>query len=258
MTLAVVVITRNEAQNIVDCLDAVRWADDIVVIDAESTDDTVERARSVDPCVRTFVRSWPGFGPQKNFGIEQTSADWILIVDADERITLELHEAITSLLAQSRHDHAAYRIPRRNIFWGRWLQRGGLYPDYQVRLFRKGMAVYNDVAIHENLLVDGTVGTVTGHIDHYTERRIDDHLSKMDGYTTLAAREKLHTRKHVSWSHLVINPVVTWCKVYVFKKGMWDGVPGLINGVFSGMYTFLKYAKLWEMTRVTPPSERLP
>ena len=258
MTLSVVVITKNEAHNIADCLESVRWADERIVVDAESSDRTVEIVQAMHLPVRVFTRLWPGYGPQKNFGMAQASSEWILILDADERVPQALREGIQELLHRADLDMAAYRVPRRNIFWGHWLRYGGLYPDYQIRLLRKGTASYNDVPIHENLIVKGRIGTLRHPLDHYTERRIEDHFRKMDVYTTLAATEKQATRLHVSWYHLTINPFVTWCKVYVLKQGRRDGVAGLINSLFSSMYTFLKYAKLWEMSRDARSSRERP
>ncbi|MBQ27465.1 MAG: glycosyl transferase family 2 [Nitrospiraceae bacterium] len=249
MTISVVVIAKNEARNITDCLESVQWVDERILVDGESSDQTVEIARGMNPGVRVFTRPWPGFGPQKNFGIAQASSDWVLILDADERVTLALQHEIQNLLCYPGLGTVAYRIPRRNFLWGHWVRYGGMYPDYQIRLFKKETALYNDVFIHENLLVKGSIGTLRNPLDHYTERCIGDHLKKMDEYTTLAARRKLETFSSVSWYHLLFNPLLTLCKVSFLKQGVRDGVVGFINSLFSAMYTFLKYAKTWEASR---------
>ncbi|HSS30772.1 MAG TPA: glycosyltransferase family 2 protein [Nitrospiraceae bacterium] len=247
-TVACVVITKNEEANIQDCLKSAQWTNELLVVDAESRDRTVELARACG--AKVSVRPWAGFGLQKNFGMAQASSDWILILDADERVTEELRREITDRLkGWSSGAPVAYRIPRRNFFYGAWVQRGGVYPDYQVRLFRRGMARYNDVAVHENLLVDGEIGTLAGHIDHFTERRIQDHFKKFGLYTTLAAQEKAKTVQTVRWTDLVFRPLVVWVKTYGLKQGYRDGVRGLIVCVFASMYTFVKYAKLWDTTR---------
>jgi glycosyltransferase involved in cell wall biosynthesis len=247
-TVGCVVITKNEEANIQDCLNSVQWMDELVVVDAESCDKTVELARACG--AKVSVRAWPGFGLQKNFGIAQASSDWILILDADERVTAELRGEVKTCLAGWKPGApVAYRIPRRNFFYGAWVQGGGVYPDYQVRLFRRGIARYNDVAVHENLMVDGEIGTLAGHLDHYTERRIQDHFKKFGLYTTLAAQEKAKTIQTVSWMDLVFRPLVVWVKTYVLKQGFRDGVRGLIVCVFASMYTFVKYAKLWDLIR---------
>ena len=247
-TIACIVITKNEERNIVDCLASVRWADELIVIDAESADKTVELARASR--AKVLVHPWPGFGLQKNFGMTQATSDWILILDADERVTEELrHELRACLDRWQPGAPVAYRIPRRNFFYGAWVQRAGVYPDYQVRLFRRGAAQYNDVAVHENLLVEGEIGALAGHLDHYTERRIQDHFKKFGLYTTLAAREKAKKVRTVSWTDLVFRPLVIFGKTYLLKQGFCDGVHGLIVCVFASMYTFVKYAKLWDATR---------
>jgi (heptosyl)LPS beta-1,4-glucosyltransferase len=247
-SLACVVITKNEEANIRDCLDSIRWADELVVVDAESRDRTVDLARECQ--AKVIVRPWPGFGLQKNFGMAQASSDWILILDADERVTEELRKEIKACLdGWASGAPVAYRIPRRNFFYGAWVRGGGVYPDYQIRLFRRGIAQYNNVAVHENLIVDGEIGTLVGHLDHYTERRIQDHFKKFGLYTTMAAQEKAKTVRTVGWTDLVIRPLVILVKTYVLKQGYGDGVNGLIVCVFASMYTFVKYAKLWDATR---------
>ena len=247
-SLACVVITKNEEANIRDCLGSIRWADELIVVDAESRDRTAELARTSG--AKVWVRPWPGFGLQKNFGMAQASSDWILILDADERLTEELRGEIKACLdGWTSGAPVAYRIPRRNFFYGAWVRGGGVYPDYQVRLFRRGLAQYNDVAVHENLIVDGEIGTLVGHLDHYTERRIQDHFKKFGLYTTLAAQEKAKTVRTVGWIDLVFRPLVVWVKTHVLKQGFHDGVRGLIVCVFASMYTFVKYAKLWDATR---------
>jgi (heptosyl)LPS beta-1,4-glucosyltransferase len=247
-TVACVVITKNEEANIQDCLKSAQWADELIVVDAESHDKTVESARACG--AKVSVRPWPGFGLQKNFGMAQASSDWILILDADERVTEELCGEVKTCLAEWRPGApVAYRIPRRNFFYGEWVRGGGVYPDYQVRLFRRGIAQYNDVAVHENLIVDGEVGTLAGHLDHYTERRIQDHFKKFGLYTTLAAQEKAKRIQAVGWTDLVFRPLVVLVKTYLLKQGYRDGVRGLIVCVFASMYTFVKYAKLWGGTK---------
>lgn len=247
-TVACLVITKNEEANIQDCLGSVLWANELIVIDAESRDRTVELARACG--AKVSVRPWPGFGLQKNFGMAQASSEWILILDADERVTEKLRDEVKVCLEGWRPGSpVAYRIPRRNFFYGAWVRRGGVYPDYQVRLFRQGIARYNDVAVHENLIVDGEIGTLVGHFEHYTERRIQDHFKKFGLYTTLAAQEKAKKVREVRWIDLIVRPLTVLIKTYVLKQGFRDGVRGLIVCVFASMYTFVKYAKLWDATR---------
>ncbi len=253
-TISALVITKNEAHNISDCLESVQWVDEIIVVDAHSTDETVQLAKGFTEQV--FVRPWPGFGLQKNFGMKQATSDWILIVDADERVSDELAEELQAFRALPRTDAAAFRIARKNYFYGEWVRYGGAYPDYQIRLCQRGQAHYNDVGVHENLIVDGSVQSLTGHLIHYTERQITDHFRKFSHYTTLAALEKGKSRKRVSWYHLTCNPFVIFLKTYILKKGFRDGTRGVIFAVFASMYTFVKYTKLFEQQVVADTSEQ--
>jgi glycosyltransferase involved in cell wall biosynthesis len=249
-TIACVIIAKNEEANIRDCLASVAWTADRIVVDAESHDRTAELARAAG--ARVIVRPWPGFGPQKNYAMDQAVAEWILIVDADERIPASLQAEIRSTLAAWKTgDPVAYEIPRRNYFYGAWVRHAGVYPDYQIRLVRRGSARYNDVPVHENLIVQGPIGQLANPMDHYTERRIRDHFKKFGLYTTLAAQEKGRTVRSVKGHDLIIRPLVVFVKSYVFKQGFLDGVRGFIVCVFAGMYTFVKYAKLWAMMAPT-------
>ena len=247
MKIAAVIITKDEEKNIAACLESVQWADERIVVDAESRDRTVEIARQ--HAAQVHVRPWPGYGPQKNFGMERAGAEWILIVDADERIPELLQAEICSRIAVWKAgEPVAYEIPRRNYFYGAWVRHAGVYPDYQIRLFRRGHARYNDVPVHENLLVNGPIGKLTHAMDHFTERRIRDHFKKFGLYTTLAAQDKGRTVHAVHAHDLVFRPLVVFLKSYLMKQGFRDGVRGFIVCVFAGMYTFVKYAKLWAMT----------
>jgi len=243
-TVAAVVITKNEERNITACLESLNWVDEMIVVDAESTDRTVELAKAYTP--KVLVRVWPGYGPQKNFAMAQASADWILIVDADERVTDELRAEIQTLL-QKPGPAIAYRIPRRNFYYGCWIRGAGQYPDPQLRLVRKGRGRYNDLPVHEHLEVDGPIGELHGHLDHHTHPTVLSHELKIERYSTLAAEERIRSGEpEAGWYHLVINPFWTFVKFYLFRLGYRDGLPGLIMCGFSAAHVLLKYAKLWE------------
>lgn len=245
-SLACVVITKNEEENIHDCLRSIAWASERVVVDAESIDRTAELARAAG--AKVIVRPWPGFGAQKNYAMDLVEAEWILVVDADERIPQGLQaEILSRIAAWKTGDPVAYEIPRKNYFYGAWVRHAGVYPDYQIRLFRRGCGRYNDVPVHENLIVRGTIGQLVHPMDHFTERRIRDHFRKFGLYTTMAAQEKGRTVRAVHAHDLVFRPLVVFVKSYALKRGYRDGVRGLIVSVFAGMYTFVKYAKLWSM-----------
>ncbi len=246
MSVAAIVITKNEERNIAACLESVRWADERIVVDAESRDRTVEIAKR--HAAQVHVRPWPGYGPQKNFGIEQAGAEWILIVDADERITPALREEIQAVLKTGPPvGIAGYEIPRRNFFYGRWMQGGGMYPDYQLRLFHKTAGRYDDTQLHENLRLRGRIERLRHPMDHDSMPTIGHHVKKMMGYTTLGALEKLKSTPGVSVLDLAANHLGTILKTYLLRGGYKDGIRGLIVAMFAGMHTFVKYAKAYEM-----------
>jgi glycosyltransferase involved in cell wall biosynthesis len=244
-TVAAIVITKNEERNIRDCLASIAWAEERIVVDACSTDRTAEYAAAAG--ARVFVRAWPGYGPQKNFGMDQTNADWILIVDADERIPDALQKEIRQVVhADPSADAEGFEIARRNYFYGRWIRGGGIYPDYQLRLFRRAAGRYDDVLLHERLHVRGRIARLTEAMHHYSMPSIRDHVRKMIRYTSLGAQEKLKGQSRVSVMELAGNHLGTILKTYVLRRGYQDGVHGVIVAMFAGMHTFVKYAKAWE------------
>jgi len=187
-SLSVVVVTLNEEERIRACLESVAWADEVIVVDAESHDKTAAIARELTDHV--FVRPWPGFAAQKNFGIDQAHGEWILSLDADEVVSPALREEIQAELAAAGR-HQGYSVPRRNVFWDRWVRHGGLYPDWQLRLFRRGRGRFVARAVHESVVVDGSVGRLRGHLEHRSYRDVADFLERTDRYTTLAADDWL-------------------------------------------------------------------
>jgi glycosyltransferase involved in cell wall biosynthesis len=246
MKIAAVIITKDEEKNIAACLESVRWADERIVVDAESRDRTAEIARQHG--AQVHVRPWPGYGPQKNFGMEQARAEWILIVDADERIVPALREEIQAAIkAGPAPDLAGFEIPRRNFFYGRWIRGGGIYPDYQLRLLRKSAGRYDDTQLHENLRIHGRVERLRNPMDHYSMPTVGGHAQKMRRYTTLAAQEKLKARSRVTALDIAGRHLGTMFKTYVLRGGWRDGVHGLIVTLFAGMHTFVKYVKAYEM-----------
>ncbi|MGD9725911.1 MAG: glycosyltransferase family 2 protein [Nitrospiraceae bacterium] len=245
MSIAAVIITKNEARNIADCLKSVDWTDERIVVDAQSMDRTVDIAKGASAAV--FVRSWPGYGPQKNFGIDQARAEWILIVDADERVTESLRDEITALLRRNPDPAiAGYEIPRRNYFYGKWIQGGGLYPDYQLRLFKKTAGRYDDVLLHENFRLSGRTSRLEEPLDHYSMPTIGHHVRKMMRYTSLGAQEKLKSVSHIGAWAIATHHIGTVLKTLVVRGGYRDGLHGVIVAMFAGLHTFVKYAKAWE------------
>jgi glycosyltransferase involved in cell wall biosynthesis len=247
------VITRNESANIAGALESIRWADEIVVIDSESTDDTVEIARRYTD--RVVVRPWPGYVAQKNFAAGQASHDWIFSLDADERVTPALADEVRALLSGNPRA-AGYRIPRVAFHCGRWIRSTDWYPDYQLRLYDRRRALWTGRHVHESVRAAGPVPRLRGEIQHYAYRDIAHHLQTMDRYTTLAARQLFEDGRRASWADILITPRLTFFRNYILRGGFRDGMAGLIVSAMNSYYVGLKFAKLWELCSLstsTPP-----
>jgi glycosyltransferase involved in cell wall biosynthesis len=246
MTVSVVIITLNEQRNIAPCLESVAWADERIVVDAQSSDRTTDLARAHTN--KVFIRPWPGYGPQKNFGIDQARGEWILILDADERVTDALRDEILGTIrSPSREPEiVGYEIPRRNFFYGHWIRSGGIWPDHQLRLFRRVAGRYDDHLFHERLQLTGKIGRLAAALDHHSMPSVGDHVRKMIRYTTLGAQEKLKRRNRIRAWDVGGNHLGTVLRTYVLRRGYRDGVAGMIVALFAGMHTFVKYAKAWE------------
>jgi glycosyltransferase involved in cell wall biosynthesis len=249
--LSVTIITRNEAADIGEALASVRWADEIVVVDSESTDDTVAIAREVTD--RVVVRAWPGYVAQKNFAASLATHDWILSLDADERVTPALATEIQATLAHPAH--AAYRMPRVTWHLGRWIRSTDWYPDNQLRLFDRRAARWTGQYVHEALTVEGSVGQLHGAIQHFAYRDISDHLETIDRYTTLAARQMRESGRRASLLQLAGHPPLAFLRNYFALGGIRDGTPGLIISTMNAYYVFLKFAKLWQLQHPAPSTE---
>jgi len=244
MKITATIITFNEEHNIAAALESLSFADEIIVVDSESTDRTVEIARQFTD--RVFVRPWPGYSAQKNFAAEQASNNWILSIDADERVSKELAGEIVAL-KNSDPRSAGFEMPRRAYYLGRWIKHSGWYPDYKLRLYDRTRGRWHGDYVHETLEADGKVERLSGELLHYTVRDASEHHSRMDRYTTLAAAKLYEQGKRVSLALLIILPIAVFIRTYIFKLGILDGIPGLAIARFAAHYEFLKNLKLWEM-----------
>jgi glycosyltransferase involved in cell wall biosynthesis len=245
MKITATVITLNEEHNIAAALESLSWADEIIVVDSESTDDTVEIARRFTD--RVFVQPWPGYSAQKNFAASQAANDWIFSVDADERVSEELTREIEQLKSGSNPQAAGFEMPRLTFYLGRWIKHSGWYPDYKLRLYDRNRARWRGEFVHETLEADGEVARFHGNILHYTVRDASEHHLRMDRYTTLAAKQAFALAERASLSSILFSPLAVFLRSYVFKLGFLDGIQGLAIARFAAHYEFLKKLKLWEM-----------
>jgi glycosyltransferase involved in cell wall biosynthesis len=241
--LSVIVITRNEERNIVACLDSVKWADDLIVVDAQSNDATLALARQFTQ--KVFVEPWKGFADAKEFAVSKSRHEWILWLDADERVTPELASEIQALLTSSDLKDA-YTVARRAYFLGRWIKHSGWYPGRVARLFRKDRASFSSAAVHEGLIIQGTVGELQHDLLHFTDPNLYHYLAKFNRYTSLASKESYDAGKSFRLIDLFVRPPWIFVKMFVLRLGFLDGLPGLLLALLSSSYVFTKYAKLWE------------
>lgn len=243
--LSVVVISKNEEERLRGCLESVAWADELIVVDAESTDKTVQIAREFTD--RVYVRPWPGFAAQKNFGLDQATGEWILSLDADEEVPRELREEIEAVLAGG--GCAGYRMPRRNLFWGRWIRHGGLYPDWQLRLFRRERGRFVERVVHESVQIQGDVGRLRGALVHRSYADVADFLARADRYSTLAAEEWARSGRPVRPADLLLRPAGRFLAMYLVRAGFLDGWRGFLLAALYAYYVFIRSAKVWERMR---------
>jgi len=240
--LSVTIIALNEAAHIRACLDAVRWADERLVVDSGSTDGTQELARAAG--ARVIERDWPGYSEQKNFAATHASHDWILSVDADERVTPELATEIRELLARGP-EAAGYRVPRVTWHLGRWIRTTDWYPDRQLRLYDRRRATWPARRVHESVTADGPVVDLKGEMQHFAYRDIGHHMQTMDRYTTLAAAELHAAGRRAGLFDLTVHPWAAFMRNYLLRGGITDGIPGFVISTMNAYYVFLKFAKLW-------------
>ena len=243
--LSVAIITLNAAAQLEACLRSVHFADEIVVVDSGSTDGTQELAERCG--ARVIAQPWLGFGPQKQFAVEAAQHDWVLCLDADERVSPELQAAIESTLQQPAT--GAYRFARCNRFLGRYLKYGEGYPDWSLRLFDRRQARWSDDAVHEKVVSQASVGTLPGDLLHDSAETLAAYLTKQNRYTSLAADMAWQAGKRASFGRLAFSPIVRFVKFYLLRQGFRDGLPGLIHIAIGCMNSFLKYAKMLERQR---------
>ncbi len=241
--ISVIIIAKNEEQNIEDCLRSVQWADEIILVDSESEDRTLEIARGYTQ--KIFTRKWEGYSKQKNYALSLASNEWILSVDADERVSPELRDEIRSGLAEG---FDGFTISRRNYFLGKHITGCGWDNDLQLRLFKKSKTTVTDRLVHESFEVNGKIGKLNNRIDHYSYRSLKDAISKMNNYSSLEARQKYKDKK-VSPVDFITHPASAFMQYFIVRKGYRDGKYGLMVSLLHAMTNMQIYMKIWELRK---------
>lgn len=240
------IIVKNEEDNIVGLCESIKFLDEIVIVDSRSTDRTVELARRYTD--KIYDREWKGYKDKHQFADAQTTGDWILWIDADERIDDELKRSILELKAKDPETLPdGFWISRKTWYLGRWIKHSGWFPDYQMRLYKKSASYWDGVSPHETARVKGRTERLPGMFLHNTKRDLTDHNKVLDSYTTLAAEYLAKDGRRVSYGKLLISAASGFLRSYIFKQGFRDGIQGLMIAMFTGYSVFLKYAKVWEI-----------
>jgi glycosyltransferase involved in cell wall biosynthesis len=244
--VTVYMLTFNEARQIRAVFESVKWADEIIVVDSFSTDGTVEIAREFG--AKIISEKFCGFGKLRNFALDAAQNDWIFSIDADERCTPELAREMREELSAPRFD--AYHVPRKSHFLGRWMKHCGWYPDYrQPQLFNRTRLRYNEELVHESYTLHGHLGYLREHVLQYPWDTLEIATAKLQRYSTLMAQRYAEAGKRASLAKMLLSPVAMFLKVYLAQQGFRDGRHGLVLATLYAYYTFLKYAKLWELQK---------
>jgi glycosyltransferase involved in cell wall biosynthesis len=243
--VSAIVVCWNEEKNIGPCLESLRWCDEIIVIDSFSTDRTVEISRRFTDHV--IQRRWAGFRDQKAFAHQQSTKEWVFSVDADERVTPELRDEICQALSHDGDDYAGYAVPRLVFYLKRWWWRGGWYPEYNVRLFRRDRAVWGGFEPHNKIIVNGRVRRLQHPLYHFSYRNIEDHIQKINRYTSASSQELRQHGGRWRLADALLRPAARFFRSYILKRGFMNGFAGFYVAVSAAVYVFLKYAKLWEL-----------
>jgi len=239
--ISAMVLTRNAERHLADCLGSLQWVDEIIVMDDNSTDHTAAIAQQFN--ARLFSRQLDDFSAQRNAALEHCTGEWVLVVDADEWLTPELQQEIQQRLAGAVAE-SAFRMPRKNLFFGRWIRGCGWYPDRVLRLFRREGARYSGM-VHEGLDVHGAVGQLNGALWHDSYEGLENYLEKLNRYTTMAASEMHRAGKRATVLDVLTQPAYAFLKYYLLQKGFIDGIEGLLVSALSSFYVLMKYSKLY-------------
>lgn len=246
-SLTIVVVAKNEERNIAECIASASFADEVLVLDSRSTDATARLAREAG--ARVIETDWPGYGPQVARGFSLAASDWVLSLDADERISPALRAEILQAIGSGAHD--GYRLPRLSEFCGKFIHHSGWRPDYTLRLGRRAKAGFTDHFLHAHMTVDGSVADLKASLIHFSYPNMHDVLEKLDRYSSGHARDMLAAGKRGSVFKAVLHGAMAFLRTYVIRLGFLDGQHGLMLAIYNAEYTYYKYIKL--MFLQSPP-----
>ncbi len=248
--LSVIIITKNEEKNIKECLESVKWADEIILVDAYSEDRTVDVAKKYTD--KIFLREWTGFADQKNYALSLASNEWILSIDADERVSHFLKQKLESLLSEKNYlkEFDGFLIKRDNYFLGRRIRSCGWNKDYQLRLFRKSKTKLTNRLVHEGFEVDGKIGKISEPLIHLSYKSFNDAITKINHYSTLEALEK-STKKRANFLTIIFYPIIYFIQHFFFRYGFIDGIYGFFVSILHAWTKMLVQIKMWELQHKT-------
>lgn len=242
--ISAVVSAYNEEKNIGDCLESLKWADEIIVVDNTSGDKTVQIAKKYASKIFTRANNQM-LNINKNFGFDKAKGEWIINLDADERVSPELKQEISKTLAL-KSNFNAYKIPRKNILFGKWIQHGIWWPDHQIRLFKKTKGKFDCLHVHEKLTIAGEIGQLNNPLTHYNYRSISQFVRKMNDYTDNEAENFLKSGKQIHWYDAIRMPANDFLANFFARGSYKDGLHGLVLSILQSFYAFLVFCKVWE------------
>ncbi|MDR2173254.1 MAG: glycosyltransferase family 2 protein [Burkholderiales bacterium] len=250
LPLSLALITQNAGSELAACLASAPFAEEIIIVDSGSTDETRRIAEQFG--ARFIEQPWLGFGLQKNIAVKAARNDWVLCLDADERISDALAQTIAAVFSQPENERAAaYALCRRNRFFERWLSHGEGYPDWTVRLFDRRRARWSDDAVHEKVLVDGKTARLRGDLLHASAESLDTYLAKQNRYTTVQAERLFAAGVRTSAWQMLASPLARFFRFYIVKRGFLDGAAGFAHIAIGAFASFLKHAKLYALQKRT-------
>jgi glycosyltransferase involved in cell wall biosynthesis len=243
-TITSIVITYNEENNIKECLESLKWTDEIIVVDSNSTDRTVELAKKHTENI--YTTDTLSFSKKRNLALEKASCDWIIWIDADERVSEELYIEIYDIINNPSEKYVAFLINRRSFFINKFIKHCGWYPDYTLRLFKRTAGIrFDDARVHEKILYNGKTGKLKNEIIHYTDKDFEHYIKKLNSYTTSSSLDLHESGKKANIADIIFRPVFTFIKMYFLKLGLLDGYTGLMVCTLSSIHVFMKYSKLY-------------